>query len=125
VPNYVHLKNYRNIKRLFIKLPMESTSRLKMKYKPSLLVVLGIILIVTMLSQLAFLSIFGTRGKEVAKIRKEQKRLILENELLDAEISQRQSLVRIKELATEELGMVIVGEVEYIAPNSTISAENY
>lgn len=103
---------------------MESNNRFKMKYKPSLLVVLGIILIVTMLSQLAFLSIFGTRGKEVAKIRKEQKRLILENELLEAEISQRQSLVRIKELAIEELGMVSVGKVEYIAPNSTISARN-
>jgi cell division protein FtsB len=72
---------------------------------------------------MTFLSIFGTRGKEVAKIREEQKRLILENELLEAEISKKQSLVRIKEVATEELGMINVGEVEYISPKSDLSAE--
>ncbi len=98
-------------------------SKIKSKFRPSLLIVLAIILIITMLSQLAFLSIFGTRGKEVAQIRKEQKEVILENELLEAEISQKQSLVRIKELATEELGMVNVGDVEYITPSATISSK--
>ncbi|MBN2015853.1 hypothetical protein JW766_03390 [Candidatus Dojkabacteria bacterium] len=93
-------------------------------FRPSILIVLGIILVIAMVTQLAFLSVFGTRGKEVAKIREEQKRLILENELLEAEISKQQSLVRIKDIATEELGMVNVVEVEYITPHETISSQN-
>lgn len=91
------------------------------KYRPSMLIVLGIILVVTMLVQLAFLSIFGTRGSEVAEIRSRQKELILENELLEAEISKKQSLVRIKKVAEEELGMVQVAEIEYIEPKDTLS----
>lgn len=89
-------------------------------YRPSLLIVLGIILVITMLSQLAFLSIFGTKGKEVANIRVQQKELILENELLEAEISERQSLVRIKKIATEQLGMVDAGEVRIISAGSDL-----
>jgi len=103
---------------------MERTQKVKKSYRPSLLVVLGIILVLTMIAQLAFLSIFGTRGKEVASIRRKQKELILENELLEAEMSRRQSLVYIKKVATEELGMVNVGEIEYISENSTLSAAN-
>jgi cell division protein FtsB len=100
------------------------TTTSKLNYKPSLVIVLGIILVSAMVAQLAFLSVFGTKGKEVANIRTEQKRLILENELLEAEISEKQSLARIKKVATEELGMVNVGEVEYISPSTTVSAKN-
>jgi len=91
-------------------------------YKPSLLIVLGIILVVTMIAQLAFLGIFGTRGKEIASIRAHQKELILENELLEAEIGKMQSLVRVKDVASEQLGMVNVEEVEYINPKTTVSS---
>ena len=92
----------------------------KTTYRPSLLIVLGIILVITMIAQLAFLSIFGTRGKEVANIRSQQKALILENELLEAEISKKQSLVRIRNIATKELGMVDAGEVSFISSNDVI-----
>lgn len=101
---------------------MDRFEKVKKSYRPSLLVVLGVILVVTMIAQLAFLSVFGTRGKEVANIRKNQKELILANELLEAEISKKQSLVRVKKVAIEELGMVNAGEVEYIAPKTTLSA---
>jgi cell division protein FtsL len=103
---------------------MDRLETKKIRFRPSLLIVLGIVLVVTMISQLAFLSVFGTKGKEIANIRTQQKELILENELLEAEISKRQSLVRIKEIATEELGLVNVGDVEYIAPNHTVSENN-
>jgi flagellar basal body-associated protein FliL len=96
----------------------------KRKIKPSLLIVLFIILIVTIVSQLAFLSVFGTKGKEVAKIRSEQKRLILDNELLDAEICNKQSLVRIKDIASLELGMVTIDKIEYVTPYESISSKN-
>ncbi len=49
----------------------------KKHFKPSLLIVLGIVIIVAMITQLAFLSIFGTKGKEVAKIRERQREIIL------------------------------------------------
>lgn len=75
-----------------------------------------------MVAQLAFLSIWGIRGKEVASIRREQKDLILENELLEAEINKMQSLVRIRKIATEELGMVDVGDLEYITAKDTLSS---
>jgi len=94
------------------------------KIRPSLLIVLGIILIITMISQLAFLSIFGTKGKEVANIRNAQKELILENELLEVEISKKQSLSRIKEVAIDELGMVNVGDIEYISHKEPLSEKN-
>lgn len=101
----------------------KTVEKSKKSFKPSLLIVLGIILVLTMVAQLAFLSIFGTRGKEVANIRKAQKDLILENELLEAEISKKQSLVRIKQVAVEELGMTTVGEIEYVSPNEVISEQ--
>jgi len=94
----------------------------KKSFKPSLLIVLGIILVVTMLAQLSFLSLFGTRGKEIASIRTHQKSLILENELLEAEISKMQSLARVKDVASNQLGMVTVEEVEYITPSTTVSS---
>ena len=94
----------------------------KKRFKPSLLIVLGIILVVAMLTQMTFLGIFGTRGKEVASIRQQQKKLILENELLEAEISKMQSLARVKGIAAEQLGMVAVDEVEYIIPRTTVSS---
>lgn len=93
----------------------------KSKLRPSLLFVLGIILLMAMTVQLGFLSIFGTKGGDVASLRSEQKRLILENELIEAEISKKQSLVRIKKIAEEELGMIQVEDIEYIAPNTIIS----
>lgn len=102
---------------------MQRQEQTKKSYKPSLLVVLGIILVITMIAQLAFLSVFGTRGKEVARIRSRQKELILDNELLAAEISKRQSLIYIKEVATEKLGMVNIGEVEYIIPNEMVGEQ--
>lgn len=101
---------------------MNETKKAKKSFKPSLLIVLGIILVIAMVAQLAFLSVFGTRGKEVASIRREQKELILENQLLEAEISKKQSLVRVKQIATEELGMINAGKVEYISPSETVSA---
>jgi len=94
------------------------------KIRPSILVVLGVILIITMISQLAFLSIFGTKGKEVASIREAQKDLILENELLEVEISKKQSLIRIKEVATNELGMINVGQMEYISDSEPLSEKS-
>jgi len=98
------------------------TKEIKKKtFKPSFIIVLGIILLLTMFTQLAFLSLFGTRGKEVAQIRTAQKRLILENELLEAEINKMQSLGRIKEVATEQLGMVEAGEVHYISSQNQVS----
>jgi hypothetical protein len=103
---------------------MNKTESVKKPFKPSLLIVLGIILVLTMIAQLAFLSVFGTRGKEVAKIRSQQKELILENELLEAEISKRQSLIRVKQVASEELGMINVGKVEYIKPNDMVGENN-
>jgi hypothetical protein len=96
----------------------------KSPYRSSLLIALGIILLLTMIAQLTFLSIFGTRGKEVANIRSEQKRLILENELLEAEINKQQSLVHVKRVATEDLGMIAVSDIEYITPNNLISSTN-
>ncbi len=93
----------------------------KRRIRPSLLIVLGIILVLTMISQLAFLSIFGTKGKEVAKIRESQKELILENELLEVEISRKQSLIRIREIAENELGMINAGEIEYISESEPLS----
>jgi len=96
----------------------------KSKIKPSLLIVLFIILIVTIVSQLAFLSVFGTKGKEVAKIRSEQKRLILDNELLDAEICKNQSLIRIKTIASLELGMVTIDKLEYVIYYESLSSKS-
>jgi len=93
----------------------------KKTFRPSLLIVLGIILVITMIAQLAFLSIFGTRGKEVASIRAQQKEMILENELLEAEISKKQSLIYIKEVAVDELGMINAGDVEYVSPKEIVS----
>jgi len=95
----------------------------KKTYKPSLLIVLAIIIVVAMIAQLTFLSLFGTRGKEVASIREQQKELIMENEILEAEIAKKQSLARVKKIATEELGMVQVGEIEYITPSGNLSAQ--
>ncbi len=102
---------------------MNRTNTEKKSYKMSLLIVLGIILVAAMILQLAFLSVFGTRGKEVAEIRRKQKEVILENELLEAEISKMQSLVRIKKVASDELGMVQVGEIEYIKPSKEVVSE--
>lgn len=99
---------------------MRDTKVKRIQFRPSLLIVMGIILVVAMVAQLAFLSIFGTKGKDVAKIREEQKKLILENELLEAEISRKQSLVRIKKIASEELGMVDAGEVEYMVKKDLV-----
>ena len=99
-------------------------NQIKITYKPSLLIVLGIILVLTMIAQLTFLSMFGTRGKDVANIRQEQKELILENELLEAEINEYQSLLHVREVATEELGMIAVPEIEYITVNETVSSNN-
>jgi len=96
----------------------------KSKIKPSLLIILFIILIVTIVSQLAFLSVFGTKGKEVAKIRSEQKRLILDNELLDAEICKNQSLIRIKTIASLELGMVTIDKLEYVIYYESLSSKS-
>lgn len=93
----------------------------KIKYRPSLLIVLGIILVLTMVVQLTFLSFFGTRGSEVAHIRSQQKEYILENELLEAEISKKQSLVYIKKAAEDELGMITAGDIEYLSPKTTLS----
>ena len=103
---------------------MKSEHKYRKNIKPSLLIVLGIILVVTMISQLAFLSIFGTKGKEVASIREAQKELILGNELLEVEISKKQSLVRIKDIASNELGMVNVGGIEYISDNKPLSEKS-
>ncbi|MDD3647887.1 MAG: hypothetical protein PHS44_05320 [Candidatus Dojkabacteria bacterium] len=99
---------------------MKEFRGIQIAYRPSLLIVLGIILVVAMFSQMAFLSFFGTKGKEVANIRAEQKRLILENEMLEAEISKQQSLSRIRKVAIEEMGMIDAGEVKIISPRSTI-----
>lgn len=94
----------------------------KIKFRPSMVIVLGIVLVIAMLAQLTFLSIFGTRGKEVAKLRNQQKEVILENEMLEAEISKKQSLVRIKRIAKNQLGMTEVTNVEYIK-DATVTAE--
>ncbi|MBU0975688.1 MAG: hypothetical protein ABIE03_06930 [Patescibacteria group bacterium] len=99
---------------------MREFKGIQIAYRPSLLIVLGIILVVAMFSQLAFLSFFGTKGKEVASIRSEQKRLILENEMLEAEISNQQSLSRIKEVAVEEMGMIEADDIKIISPRSVL-----
>lgn len=90
----------------------------------SIFIVLGVILAVAMITQLAFLTVFGTRGNEVAQIRSEEKNLILENELLKAEICKEQSLKRIKEIAVEQLGMTSIGEVEYLTPASSLTSSS-
>jgi cell division protein FtsB len=103
---------------------MDQTIRKSKVMKPSLIIVLGVILLIAMFTQLTFLSMFGTRGKEVANIRGEQKRLILENELLEAEINKMQSLSRVRKVATEQLGMVEAGEIQYISSSDTIGMVN-
>jgi len=88
------------------------------KYNLSIMFVLGTIIILAMIVQLTFLSMFGTKGAEVASIRKEQKRLILENEVLVSEINKNQSLDRIEKIAKNELGMFYISEIEYITPTN-------
>lgn len=100
---------------------MKRTGIRKNMFRPSLLILLGFTLISTMIAQLTFLSFFGTRGKEVATIRQDQKNLILENELIEANINKMQSLDRIKKVASENFGMMNVGNIQYISPNTPIS----
>lgn len=100
---------------------MNYNTKVQKNYKLTIAIVFGIILILAMLAQLTFLSIFGTKGSNVAQIRAEQKQLILENELCEVKISKMQSLNRIRKVATNELGMKKVEKVEYITPTTVIS----
>lgn len=94
----------------------------KKSYKLSIFIVLSFILVVAMLTQLAFLSIFGTKGSDVAEIRREQKELILQSEIYSAEISKMQSLQRIKQIAIEDMGMVDAGKLEYVSGQESIGS---
>ena len=94
----------------------------KKNYKFSIFIVLSIILVFAMLTQLTFLSIFGTKGSDVSDIRKKQKDLILQSEIYSAEISKLQSLQRIKEVASDELGMVEAEKLEYISSPDTLGS---
>lgn len=101
---------------------MNYKTKVQKNYKLTIAIVFGIILVVAMMAQLTFLSIFGTKGSSVAQIRSEQKRLILENELYEVKISKMQSLDRIRKVATNELGMTKVEKIEYITPTTVISS---
>lgn len=91
--------------------------------KNTIAIIFGIAIIVTMIAQLTFLSMFGTKGREVAQLRVEQKELILQNELLEAEISKMQSLDRVRKVASEDLGMESIDEVEIIEATSYIGSD--
>ena len=85
---------------------------------------LGLILVIAMITQLAFLSVFGTKGEEVSTIRARQKQEILRSDLLKSEISKQQSLIRVKDVAINELGMVEAEQIEYLKADTHTQANN-
>lgn len=84
--------------------------------------ILVIALVIFLLVQLLTLSVVGTKGAELAKIREEKKTTEENIRQLKAEISFATSLERIEQVATNKLGMKKVEKVKYIDGDEYVSA---
>ncbi|MCA9382389.1 hypothetical protein KC660_03215 [Candidatus Dojkabacteria bacterium] len=93
----------------------------KIKVSPTaFLIILSLVIFV--FTQLIYLSLFGTKGRDISEVQFERESINQEIQQIQQKIANLNNLENVERVAVDELGMVKGSEVRYINKQKQVSS---